>query len=58
LVFDFGGLANLHDNLQRRYYELLADIVDNPSEENASTWESKLTRIYARVRRDSAECCC
>jgi len=47
LVFDFGGLGNVHDNLQRRYYELLAEVIDNPSEDDASNWESQLTRIYA-----------
>ena len=47
LVFDFGGRAALHDYLQRRYYELIADIVDNPGEEHAVKWEARLIRLYA-----------
>ncbi len=37
----------MHDNLQRRYYELVAQIVDNPNEECAAKWEAQLIRIYA-----------
>jgi hypothetical protein len=36
LVFDFNGRARLHENLQRRYFELLAKIerVLTPTEQN------------------------
>lgn len=46
LVFDFGGRAAQHDYLQRRYYELLADVLENPKTK-VEVWEAKLTRLYA-----------
>lgn len=46
LVFDFGGKSATHAYLQRRYYDLLAEITENPGEENAMRWEACLSRIY------------
>jgi hypothetical protein len=49
LVFDFGGRAHIHEVLQRRYFELVADIdgTANPTEEDFRKWQAVLGRIYA-----------
>jgi hypothetical protein len=48
LVFDFNGRARINELLQRKYYELLAqiDAVTNPSKEQISEWQAALNRIY------------
>jgi len=49
LVFDFNGRARIHENLQRRYFELIAQI-DSENEINAdklAKWKSTLSLIYA-----------
>lgn len=47
LVFDFGGQARKHDFLQKRYYELLADIEGNPrpTDEDKIRYSAKLAMI-------------
>jgi hypothetical protein len=49
LVFDFHGRARLHELLQRRYFELIAQIdeVPNPTPEQRKQWQATLSRIYA-----------
>jgi hypothetical protein len=49
LVFDFGGKARTHEFLQRRFYELTADIaeVEKPSPSKVGEWEATLNRLYA-----------
>ncbi|RUX97440.1 MULTISPECIES: hypothetical protein [unclassified Mesorhizobium] len=49
LVFDFGGRARTHEFLQRRFYELTADIaeVEKPTPLKVRTWEATLNRLYA-----------
>jgi hypothetical protein len=49
LVFDFNGRARLHENLQRRYFELIAAIDGQmaPSEGEVAKWRSALSLIYA-----------
>jgi hypothetical protein len=49
LVFDFAGRARLHETLQRRYFELIAEIDGRlePSEADVSKWRSDLNLIYA-----------
>jgi hypothetical protein len=49
LVFDFNGRARTHEMLQRKYYELLAEIdgVLNPNDEQIVKWQAALFRIYA-----------
>jgi hypothetical protein len=47
LVFDFGSRARLHEYLQKRYFEFLADM-DNANLESAKTrskWSAKLSAI-------------
>lgn len=47
LVFDFSGSARDHRQLQRDYYNLLADIaeVSDPTEEQCAAWYSRMVRI-------------
>jgi hypothetical protein len=42
LVFDFNGRARLHENLQRRYFELVAEIDAKtaPTDEDVAKWKS------------------
>ena len=49
LVFDFNGRARLHEGLQRKYYDLLADIdgVLEPSDDQIVKWQSTLNKIYS-----------
>jgi hypothetical protein len=49
LVFDFSGRARTHEFLQRRFYELAAEISDakNPNEEKLASWRAVLNRLYA-----------
>jgi hypothetical protein len=49
LVFDFNGRARLHENLQRRYFELIAKIeqVLTPTEQEIASWKSDLNLMYA-----------
>ena len=49
LVFDFNGRARLHELLQRRYFDLIAEIdaKTNPTEEDFQKWQAALNRIYA-----------
>jgi hypothetical protein len=49
LVFDFGVQAREHDFLQRRFYELVAEITECASSDDASLakWEGHLFRLYA-----------
>jgi hypothetical protein len=49
LVFDFNGRARIHENLQRRYFELIAqmDAVKSPTEDDIARWKSALSLIYA-----------
>jgi hypothetical protein len=49
LVFDFAGRAHIHGNLQRRYFELIADIDAKtaPLEQDIAKWKSTLSLIYA-----------
>lgn len=48
LTFDFGGRARTHETLQRRYFEVLADISEhpNPDELQVAGWTAALYRIY------------
>lgn len=47
LVFDFGGQARKHDFLQKRYYELLAEIESNfrPTEDDKIKYSAKMALI-------------
>lgn len=47
LAFDFGRAARDHQQLQRDYYNLLADIeaVPNPDEAQCALWYSQMIRI-------------
>jgi hypothetical protein len=47
LVFDFGGRARDHQNLQRDYYHLLAEIEADPvaDEIKVANWVAQMTRI-------------
>jgi hypothetical protein len=49
LVFDPAGRARVHENLQRKAFELGAeiDLVVSPSAEDCARWNSLLHRIYA-----------
>lgn len=49
LVFDFGGKARTHEFLQRRFYELTAEIaeVGEPTPVEIGEWEATLKRLYA-----------
>jgi hypothetical protein len=49
LVFDFGVQAREHDFLQRRFYELVAEITEctDPDEASVAEWEGELFRLYA-----------
>ena len=49
LVFDFNGRARLHENLQRRYFELIAviDAVVEATDQDVAKWRADLTLIYA-----------
>lgn len=49
LVFDFGRQARDHQQLQRDYYSLLAEIEAKPqaTDEECANWQSKLIRITA-----------
>lgn len=51
LVYDFGGKARDHMQLQREYYHLLADIEEGP----ATADEEILNRYYARMLRITAD---
>ena len=48
LVFDFGGRARIHEMLQRKYFELIAEIdaAAEPTEEQIRQWQAALYRIY------------
>jgi hypothetical protein len=48
LVFDFGGKARTHEFLQRRFYELTADVMSAKSDpERVAQWDATLNRLYA-----------
>jgi hypothetical protein len=49
LVFDFNGRARTHEILQRKYYDLVAEIdgIQSPSDEQIVKWQAALNRIYA-----------
>jgi hypothetical protein len=49
LVFDFGGRAQAHAYLQRRYHELSAKMVEvpDPTPEQSASWDAELRRIYS-----------
>jgi hypothetical protein len=49
LVFDFNGRARTHEILQRKYYDLVAEIdgIMNPNDEQIVRWQAALNRIYA-----------
>ena len=49
LVFDFNGRARTYEILQRKYYDLIAEIdgVLNPNDEQILKWQAALNRIYA-----------
>jgi alkylation response protein AidB-like acyl-CoA dehydrogenase len=49
LVFDFGGRARTHEFLQRRFYELAAEIAESqaPTEDQIRAWDGDLNRLYA-----------
>jgi hypothetical protein len=49
LVFDFGVKARDHEFLQRRFYELIADVAQNPApnEADVARWRADLQRLYA-----------
>lgn len=49
LVFDFGGKARTHEFLQRRFYELTAEIAqaEKPTPSKIRDWEAALKRLYA-----------
>ena len=49
LVFDFGSRARTHEFLQRRFYEIAADVSEaqSPSEAEIKRWDATLKRLYA-----------
>jgi hypothetical protein len=49
LVFDFGVRAREHDFLQRRFYELAAEISETPEPTEAAVaqWQADLLKLYA-----------
>lgn len=49
LVFDYAGRAHRHEGLQRRYYEMLADLdcTISPTIENCAKWHGDISRIAA-----------
>jgi hypothetical protein len=49
LVFDLGGLARTHEFLQRRFYELLAEVSKNLDADprQRAEWDVKLNEFYA-----------
>jgi hypothetical protein len=52
LVFDPAGLARTHEFLQRRFYELVAEISETgkPSEVDLARWVSVINRLYAEEK--------
>lgn len=49
LAFDLGGMARTHQQLQRDYYNLLADIevTIHPDEQQCAQWYASMVRIAA-----------
>jgi hypothetical protein len=49
LVFDYAGRALRHEALQRRYYEMLADIdcLTSPTLQDCAKWKGDISRIAA-----------
>jgi hypothetical protein len=49
LVFDVGGKARIHEFLQRRFYEVVADVAEQPDadEKVLAKWQATLSRLYA-----------
>nr|WP_278520108.1 hypothetical protein [Brucella anthropi] len=49
LVFDYAGRAHRHEGLQRRYYEMLADIdcAARPGGDDCARWRADVSRIAA-----------
>jgi hypothetical protein len=49
LVFDFAGKARDHQYLQRRFYELVANVADKwtADETQVAQWSAALHRLYA-----------
>lgn len=49
LVFDYAGRAHRHEALQRRYYEMLAELDGTlaPTSENCAKWLGDISRIAA-----------
>ena len=47
LVFDLGGKSAKHAYLQRRYYELIADMQREGVKDEDPKWEARLMNIYA-----------
>ncbi len=49
LVFDLAGKARTHEFLQRRFYEVLAEIDEagQPTEAQIAKWNAGLARLYA-----------
>ena len=48
LVFDFGGAARSHEFLQRRFYELIAEITETveATDQDVARWKATLSRLY------------
>lgn len=48
LVFDFGGEARSHEFLQRRFYELIAEITEtlDATDQDLVRWKATLIRLY------------
>ncbi|PZU43895.1 MAG: hypothetical protein DI566_13310 [Microbacterium sp.] len=48
LTFDFGGRSRTHEILQRRYFDVLAEISESPDpeREHVCRWDAALNRIY------------
>lgn len=49
LVFDFGSRARTHEFLQRRFYELSAELAEasSPDDADIRRWDATLKRLYA-----------
>jgi hypothetical protein len=52
LVFDFAGLARTHEFLQKRFYELVAEISEtgSPTDADCARWDAMLNRLYAEEK--------
>lgn len=52
LAFDPAGLARTHEFLQRRFYEILAEMAEKskPTESDEARWKGALFRLYAEEK--------